>query len=129
MSKRVRSSSSSKKSVAKKIVKIELPRDCESLCKRFQSISDPSKKAEFKKECEKLIDSLWYNDSDKDHITIFGKNLTGPVEDGLEDIPDCFGAGYLDMNACKLHFFAYGKDDHLISIWDKKPEAAKIYAK
>ena len=80
-------------------------------------------------ECEKLIDSLWYNDSDKDHITIFGKNLTGPVEDGLEDIPDCFGAGYLDMNACKLYFFAYGKDDHLISIWDKKPEAAKIYAK
>lgn len=128
MSKRVRSSSS-KKSVAKKIVKIELPRDCESLCKRYQSISDAVEKAEFKKECEKLIDSLWYNDSNKDHITIFGKNLIGPVEDCLEDIPDCFGVGYLDMNGCKLYFFAYGEGDDSIAIWNKKPEAAKIFAK
>jgi len=119
-----KTSSSSFKSAKKAI-----PRDLESICKLYQSLP-VGKKTEFKKSFMTLNDSLWFNESNKDHLTLRGVNLMYEVESELEDIEDSFGIGFLDMNKCSLHFFAYSdENEEVIKKFTEKSEMAIIFAK
>jgi hypothetical protein len=107
-----------------------LPREIETLCERYKKIVRSSEKLKFKQECVKLIDDLWFHESNEDHVTFKGANLMHVVEDELEDIEDSFGIGFLDMNRCELHFFAYGEEnEENIRKFTERPEMAQIYAK
>ena len=126
MAKRSREETSSKTSKSAKFV---FPRDLESICKRYQSLP-VGKKTEFKKSFMTLNDSLWFNESNKDHLTLRGVNLMYEVEIELEDIEDSFGIGFLDMNKCSLHFFAYSdENEEVIKKFTEKSEMAIIFAK
>ena len=129
MAKRSRETSSKTSVSSSKSAKKAIPRDLESICKRYQLLP-VGKKAEFKKEVMELNDFLWFNRTDRDHLTLRGVNLMYEVESELEDIEDSFGIGFLDMNKCSLHFFAYSdENEEVIKKFTEKSEMAIIFAK
>lgn len=109
--------------------KASMSRDIEKLCEQYRAIKSPSQKSKFKENCIKLIQELWFHDNSQDHMVLRGSNLMYLVEEKLEDIEDCFGMGFLDMNKATLHFFAYFHDDENIRKFSEKPEMARIFAK
>lgn len=95
-----------------------LPRDIESLCELYQSVST-SQKSGLKKLFIQLINNLWFSE---ECITFCGRSLIDIIEEKLRDIV------FLDLKHCTLHFVDYSEKKK-IDFFCEKSEMAKIFTK
>lgn len=95
-----------------------LPRDIESLCELYQSVST-SQKSGLKKLFIQLINNLWFSE---DCITFRGKSLMDVIEENLEDIV------FLNLKHCTLHFCSY-LEKKKIDFFCEKSEMAIIFTR